>query len=90
MSWLTSHRRILTCVISAWSSENITSLWLEVQKTFQCTICYLALMTCINKQTNKEMLALLLAPQPFAIVLVMGDNDSAPTGNAKIFKVGKG
>lgn len=48
MSWLTRHCCLLTCVISALPRE-ITSLWPEIQKDFQCTICYLAPMTCANK-----------------------------------------
>lgn len=88
--WLTSHCHILTCVISAWSKEKIASFGVRYQEAFQSTICYLALMTCINKQTNMGVLALLLAPQPFVMVLEMGDNNSVRTGNGKIFEVGKG
>lgn len=90
MSWLTRYCCLLTCVISALPSKKITSLWLETQKAFQGTICYLALRTCINKQTNQGMLALPQAPWPCLMVMVMGDNSSGTTKDGKIFKAEKG
>lgn len=81
MSWLTSHCRLLTCVISVFPGE-ITSLWPEIRKDFQGTGCYLAPVTCVNKQTNQEMVPCLWAPQPFLLVLV--DNSSATVGTGRI------
>lgn len=86
MSWLTSHCCLLTCVISALPGE-ITSLWPAIQKDFQRAVCCLAPMTCVNKQTNQEMLPLLLAPRPS--LMVLGDNGSTTTGDGRIFKVEK-
>lgn len=87
MSWRASHCCLSTCVISALPREEITRHWLELQKAFQCTICYLALMAGVNKQTNQEMLALLQASWPFVTVTGMGGNGSVTVKDGKIFKV---
>jgi hypothetical protein len=83
---LAGHCYLLACVISALPREKITSLWLEMQKAFQCTICSLALMACINKQTNQEMLVWFQAPRP----IIMGDNGSVTIKDGKILKVEEG
>ena len=54
-----------------------------------CTICYLALMASVNKQTNQKMLALLQASWPFVMVTGMGGNSSVTVKDGKIFKVPK-
>lgn len=87
MSWRGNHRCLLTCVVWALPRERNTRLWQELQKAFQGTICYLALMAGVNKQTNQEMLALLQAPWPFDTVTGLGGNGSVTVEGGIIFKV---
>lgn len=87
MSLVASHCCLLTCVTSALPRET-TSVWPEIQKDFQCTICYLAPVTCVNIQSNRETLPLLQAPWPF--LMVLADKGSATVEDGRIFEVGKG